>query len=200
MPFSTRNKTQDFEAEALPHLNDLFRTAIRLTVNKAEAEDLVQEVYLQAWRSFDRFELGTNCRAWLFKILMNKNMKRSRKWFGSTRESSEMTDHLAYEAPVPEYLSDEEVLLGLQKIPAHYREAILLTDVEEFSYRESADILEIPIGTIMSRLSRGRKLLRMELAEVAKCYGIRNSKTCAPNRTLMSTPRREINLLKRTGT
>ena len=181
MLFATNNKIDDFEAEALPHLNDLFRTAIHLTVNKAEAEDLVQEVYLQAWKSFHRFELGTNCRAWLFKILMNKNMKRSRNWYRAAKETNEMSDHLAYEPPVPEHLRDEEVLQGLQKIPAHYREAILLADVEEFSYRESADILEIPIGTVMSRLSRGRKLLRLELAEVAKCYGINNGESGAVN-------------------
>lgn len=166
-------KTEDFEAAALPHVNDLFRAAVRLAATRTEAEDLVQEVYLQAWKSFHRFEMGTNCRAWLFKILMNKNMKRSRKWFASVRESSETIDDISYVPPVSEQLSDEEVLLGLQKIPSCYREAILLTDVEGFSYKETAVILNVPIGTVMSRLNRGRKILRVELAEVAQSYGIK---------------------------
>lgn len=171
---SSRTRTEDFESAALPHLNSLFRTAVRLAANRVEAEDLVQEVYLQAWKSFHRFEMGTNCRAWLFKILMNKNMKRARKWFAAARESSEVIEDLTYVPPVSELLTDEDVLNSLQKIPTCYREAILLTDVEGFSYKETADILDVPIGTVMSRLNRGRKILRVELAEVAKSYGINN--------------------------
>lgn len=176
MAFGKVPTAEEFEAAALPHLNDLYRTALRLAANRAEAEDLLQDVYLQAWKSFHRFEIGTNCRAWLFKILINKNMRRSRKWFTLTRESDELLAGLAYEPPVSEHLSDGEVLLGLQKIPAHYRETILLTDVEGFTYQETADILAVPIGTVMSRLSRGRKLLRVEFANVAPCYGIKTAK------------------------
>ena len=173
MAFGKEPGTEAFEAAALPHLNDLYRTALRLAANSAEAEDLVQDVYLQAWKSFHKFTIGTNCRAWLFKILINKNMRRSRKWFALAKGSDDMLEGLAYEPPVPEHLNDEEVLLGLQHIPSYYRETILLTDVEGFSYKETADILAVPIGTVMSRLSRGRKLLRIELANVAPCYGIK---------------------------
>ncbi len=173
MQLSTRTQTEDFEVAAIPHVNELLRSAVRLAASRTEAEDLVQEVYLQAWKSFHRFEMGTNCRAWLFKILMNKNMKRSRKRFASVRESSETIEDIRYVPPVSERLSDEDVLIGLQKIQPCYRETILLTDVEGFSYKETADILNIPIGTVMSRLNRGRKILRVELAEVAQCYGIR---------------------------
>lgn len=173
MQSGNRTKTEDFEAAALPHVDALFRTAMRLAASRTEAEDLVQEVYLQAWKSFYRFEMGTNCRAWLFKILINKNMKRSRKWFASFRESSETIENIVYVPPVSEQLNDEDVLLGLEKIPTCYRKAILLTDVEGFSYKETADILNVPIGTVMSRLNRGRKILRIELAEVAQGYGIK---------------------------
>lgn len=166
------SKAEDFEAEALPHVNGLFRTAVRLATNRAEAEDLVQEVYLQAWKSFHRFEVGTNCRAWLFKILMNKTMKRSRKWFVLVKENSDTIGDVTYIAPVSEHLSDEQIISSLQKIPCYFREVILLTDVEGFSYKETADILNVPIGTVMSRLNRGRKMLRIELAEVAVSYGI----------------------------
>ena len=177
MLMGNRTKTEDFETAALPYVNDLFRTAVRFTANRTEAEDLVQEVYLQAWKSFHRFEMGTNCRAWLFKILMNKNMKRSRKWFATTKETSEMIEDVTYIPPISEHLTDEEVLLGLEKIPDCYREAVMLTDVHEFSYKETANILNVPIGTVMSRLNRGRKILRIELAEVAECYGIKMHKS-----------------------
>lgn len=174
MLFSRGIKAEDFETAALPHLNDLFRTAVRLTANRREAEDLVQEVYLQAWKSFHRFELGTNCRAWLFKILFNKfKHHRRRRLFRLVEDSEKAIDALTYEPPVPEHLSDGEILTALGGITEQYREAIVLVDVEEFSYKEVAFILKVPIGTVMSRLSRGRRLLRVLLAEVAASYGIK---------------------------
>ena len=172
MLFGERNKTEDFEAAALPHLNDLYRTAARLVSSRAEAEDLVQETYLQAWKSFHKFTIGTNCRAWMFKILLNKVKHHRSKWLGLLKRSEELPEMLMYEPPVPEHLRDEEVLLALEKIPLCYREAVLLADVQEFSYKEVAFILKVRVGTVMSRLSRGRKLLRAELGEVAADYGI----------------------------
>lgn len=164
-----------FEAEAMPHLNDLFRTAARLTGERAKAEDVIQEVYLQAWKSFHRFESGTNCRAWLFKILFHCVNHQRRKWFRFPlqKDADELIEaKLTYTPPVPEHITDQEILAALDRIPAEFRAAVLLVDVEEFGYKEAADIMGIPIGTIMSRLSRGRKLLRERLADVARTYGI----------------------------
>ncbi len=172
MLFGDRNKTEDFEAAALPHLNDLYRTAARLATSRAEAEDLVQETYLQAWKSFHKFTIGTNCRAWMFKILLNKVKHHRSKWLSLLKRSEELPEMLMYEPPVPEHLCDEEVLAALEKIPLCYREAVLLADVQEFSYKEVAFILKVRVGTVMSRLSRGRKLLRAELGEVAADHGI----------------------------
>jgi RNA polymerase sigma-70 factor (ECF subfamily) len=159
----------------MPHLNDLFRTAARLTGERAKAEDVVQEVYLQAWKSFHRFESGTNCRAWLVKILFHCVNHQRRKWFRFPlqKDADELIEaKLTYTPPVPEHITDQEILAALDRIPAEFRAAVLLVDVEEFGYKEAADIMGIPIGTIMSRLSRGRKLLRERLADVARTYGI----------------------------
>jgi len=164
-----------FEAEAMPHLNDIFRTASRMLGERARAEDVVQEVYLQAWKSFARFEPGTNCRAWLYKILFHCVNHHRRKWFRFPllKEAEEFLEaNLTYEAPVPEHLTDEEILAALDAIPGDFRAVVLLVDVEEFAYKEAAEILSVPIGTVMSRLSRGRKLLREQLTEVARSYGI----------------------------
>jgi RNA polymerase sigma-70 factor (ECF subfamily) len=164
-----------FEAEAMPHLNDLFRTALRLTGERGNAEDVMQEVYLQAWRSFDRFESGTNCRAWLYKILFHCVSHHRRKWFRFPllKETEEFLEaNLLAPAPVAEHVTDGEILKALDEIPAEFRSVVLLVDVEEFAYKEVAGILSIPIGTVMSRLSRGRALLRKRLAEVASAYGI----------------------------
>ncbi len=169
-------RVEDFEAAALPHLNELFRTAARLVGNRTEAEDLIQETYLQAWKSFHRFELGTNCRAWLFRILLNK-ANHHRKWLFWRKcydSLVELESSLEYQPPINEQLGDEEVLRALERLPRHYREAVLLADVEDFTYREIAAIQRVPIGTVMSRISRGRKLLRAKLAGVAESYGIRN--------------------------
>ena len=177
MIFGRSTPKEEFESAALPHMNALYRTAARVVNNRSEAEDLVQETYLQAWKSFHRFEPGTNCRAWLFKILFHLIQHQRRKWHNSklVQESEEMLlqDTVAYEPPVPEHLSDQEVLAALEKISVQYREVVLLADVQEFSYKEVAATLGVPVGTVMSRLSRGRKLLRAELSRVAEGYGIR---------------------------
>lgn len=161
---------ESFEAQALPHLNDLFRAATSILGNRTEAEDVAQEVYLQAWKSFHRFTPGTNCRAWLFGILFHVIHHHRRKWFKLTlmAENEEMfAETVPYEPPVSEHLSDEEMLLAFKKLPPQFAEVVMLADVYEFSYKEVHEALGIPIGTVMSRLSRGRQLLRVHLANFA---------------------------------
>ncbi len=177
MLFFQKARSEEFEAVALPHLNDLFRTAKRLLGEQAVAEDVVQEVYLQAWKSFHRFERGTNCRAWLFTILFNTVHHYRRRWASSAVSEGDeaLEEKLQYTPPVPETLMDEEVLTALDRIPPDFRAVVLLADVEEFSYKEVAGILKIPVGTVMSRLSRARNLLREELATVAQSYGIKKA-------------------------
>jgi RNA polymerase sigma-70 factor (ECF subfamily) len=175
MFFSHRPRTEDFEAAAMPHMHDIYRTAARLLGNTTGADDVVQDVYLQAWKSFGQFEPGTNCRAWLFKILFHTLHHYRRKWLSLriVKESEEVLDQApASTPPLPEHITDEEMLAALEKVPQDFRAAVLLVDVEEFSYKEAAGILNVPVGTVMSRLSRGRRLLRERLAEMAQSYGI----------------------------
>lgn len=170
-----RASLAEFEAEAMPHLRDLHRTAQRILRDPARAEDVVQEVFLQAWKSFNRFEPGTNCKAWLFKILFHSINHYRRKWFRLrllSEKEEYLEENLTWTPPVAETLTDEEILAALDRIPPDFRSVVLLVDVEEFAYKEVAEILSIPIGTVMSRLSRGRKLLRESLAGVASSYGI----------------------------
>ena len=173
---STQDRLDEFEAAALPHLDDLFRTASRLAGSRTDASDLVQETYLQAWKSFERFQQGTNCRAWLYKILFHvvHHHWRKRRRFNLrfTREDEPgLEETIAWEPPVRHDIEDKEVVVAFEKLPPAFREVVLLVDVQEFSYKEAADVLGVPIGTVMSRLSRGRKLLRRELAEYAASYG-----------------------------
>ena len=176
MFFRPKIRVEDFEATAMPHLADLYRSASLLLQSPAEAEDLVQEVYLEAWKSFHRFEPGTNCRAWLFKILFHRLhhvrrrlLKASRvEYFGGPAD----LDNVIAAPPVPQEIRDEDVLQALANVPPDFREVVLLADVQEFSYKEIAQTLRIPLGTVMSRLNRGRGLLRRKLAEVASQYGI----------------------------
>ena len=172
---STSSRKAEFESAALPHLSDLYRAASHIIGNRTEAEDLVQETYLQAWKSFDRFELGTNCRAWLFKILFHVIQHHRRKRFRLrlTDENAEIFEQtLIYEPPVPQDLSDEEILASFQKIPEQYREVVLLSDVYDLTYKEIQETLGIPPGTVMSRLSRGRQQLRSHLANLAEASGM----------------------------
>lgn len=177
MFFHPKVRVEDFEAEAMPHFLDVYRTARLLAQDSAEAEDLVQEVYLQAWKSFHRFEIGTNCRAWLFKILFHRLHHFRRRWGKAAKvkayEKPEDQDSIIAETPVPQEIRDEDVLNALGRVPIEFREVVLLADVQEFSYKEIAETMRLPLGTVMSRLSRGRKLLRQELAGVAAAYGIR---------------------------
>ena len=156
-----------FEAEALPHVDRLFRLALWFERNRHEAEDLVQETMTQALQSFHRFQPGTNCRAWLVTILQhvrsNRRRSRSRSPLVSDPDDT-IAKATPFVPPVPQHLTDEEVLGALRGIPAQFQEVIVLCDVEDLTYKEIADALAIPMGTVMSRLHRGRGLLRIELA------------------------------------
>ena len=171
-----RRLREEFDHAAMPHLAELRRAATRLCGNRDAADDLVQETYLQAWRSFARFQPGTNCRAWLYKILMFSHSKQRRSW---SRQPSMMEldqageKALLFDPPTPDVLSADIIKAAFERVPEPFRTAVVIVDVEEFTYREAADILAVPIGTVMSRLSRGRKLLRHELS----CAGALNLDT-----------------------
>src|SRR5881227_1938860 len=134
MLFSRKPRTEDFEAAALPHMNDIYRTAVRLLGAGSGADDVVQDVYLQAWKSFSQFELGSNCRAWLFKILFNTLHHYRRKWLHTrmVKEPDEVLDHAVAMAPIPSHITDEEILAALGEVAQDYRAVVLLVDVEEF--------------------------------------------------------------------
>jgi RNA polymerase sigma-70 factor (ECF subfamily) len=174
--FRAKVQLESFEAVAMPHLMDLYRTACLLLRDRHEAEDLIQDTYLEAWKSCHRFEMGTNCRAWLFKIMFHRLHHLRRRLVKTSRvvtiDDPDGQVELAAEPVVPQEIRDEDVLNALAKVAVEFRDIVLLADVEEFSYKEIAETLRIPLGTVMSRLSRGRKLLRQELAEVARSYGI----------------------------
>ncbi len=169
---NSQQRLEAFEAEAVGYAGQLFRVALRVCRDREKAEDLVQETYLQAWRSFHRIELGTNLRAWLFKILFNVHYSRLRRErLNLTPVEETIAETIAYDPPAPQRLTDEEVLAALERLPRDFQIPVVLSDVEELSYREIAEAMQIPIGTVMSRLHRGRKLLRMELANYAREAG-----------------------------
>ncbi len=177
---------KDFEAEAMPFTGDLFRVAMFLKRNRDEAEDLLQETMLQAFKSFHRYKLGTNCRAWMTTIMYNTHYKQLKK---TTRlKLVEDKDELIaktvpFEASVPERITDQDVLAALENVPGHFKEILVLSDVEGYSYKEIASIVDIPIGTVMSRLHRGRKILRNELALYARTFGIGNNEEAGISKT-----------------
>ena len=162
-----------FEAEALASIDSLYRTALRLTRDAADAEDLVQDTYLKAFRAAARFEPGTNLRAWLFTILHNTARNRARDRARETvTADSETVERAAETSPAlggepgdtPESLLlretlDPDLKAAIDALPDAFRQAVWLRDVEEFSYAEIADMLQIPPGTVMSRISRGRRML-----------------------------------------
>jgi RNA polymerase sigma-70 factor (ECF subfamily) len=175
-----------FERDALPLLRELYGAAIRMTRNRSDAEDLVQETYLRAYRSFDTFEEGTNLRAWLYRILTNAfiNLYRKRQREPQTVSDEEVPDWYLYEklaergaessaeARVLESLPDEDVRSAVNSLPQQFRLAVLLADVEGFSYKEIAEILDVPMGTVMSRLHRGRRALEKRLWDVMRERGL----------------------------
>jgi len=180
--------TDEFEGEALRHLDALYRTALRMTRSEADAEDLVQETYIRAFRFRDQFTLGTNMKAWLFRILTNTFINTYRRKaaqpevtdlegvdeFSLYRRMAD--DRAASSSPDPEAellksVVDTEVTDALEELPEKFRTTVLL-DVEGFSYKEIAEMLGIPIGTVMSRLHRGRKFLQKRLYDLARERGI----------------------------
>ena len=178
-------RQEEFEAVALEHFDVLYSTAMRLTRNPPEAQDLVQETYLKAYRFFDRFEPGTNIKAWLFTILRNTHINTYRK----ASRQQEQTDFERVEpfyadptlfpewsdqAPLEEVLRhvvQDDVKRALDALPEVYRMVVLLADMADFSYKEIAAIIDCPEGTVMSRLFRGRRLLRNSLEEFARKNG-----------------------------
>lgn len=165
----------DFDSSALTHLPELLRVAVRWCGNREAAEDLVQDTYLQAWRSFHRFEPGSNCRAWLFKILLFSHSRqlrdRSRRPI-TTELQDDGGSALLFDPPTPDALTAASVNAAFEELAEPFRTAVMLVDVEEFTYREAAEMLSVPIGTVMSRLSRGRRLLRHALARQAAGLGL----------------------------
>ena len=175
-----------FEREALPLLQGMYAAANRLTRNPADAEDLIQETFLRAFRGFHQFQEGTNLKAWLYRILMNTFINSYRKKLRQpqTISDEEVDDWYLYsrmaegsaepsaEMAVLEALPDEDVQEALSSLPEQFRIAVLLADVEGFSYKEIAEITGVPIGTVMSRLHRGRKALEKRLWDVVRERGL----------------------------
>ena len=176
----------NFEAAAMPFVDSLYSTAYRMARNAEDAEDLVQETYLKAFKYYDKFQEGTNFKAWLFKILKNTFINSYRKKrqvpaqsdFADIEDSleSRLSDEIRRRSPDPEHLAlesvlDEDVQRALDELPDDYRMAVILADLEDFSYKEVAAILEIPVGTVMSRLYRGRKALEEALLRYARRRG-----------------------------
>ena len=175
-------KAQRFERDAMPFLDQLYGAAMRMTRNPTDAEDLVQETYLKAFAAFDSFQEGTNLRAWLFRILTNTytNQYRRKQRQPYQASADELTDWQlndaqeritsaprSAEAEALDRLADSDVVEALAAIPEDFRLAVYLADVEGFSYKEIAEIMDTPVGTVMSRLHRGRKLLRESLRDYA---------------------------------
>jgi RNA polymerase sigma-70 factor, ECF subfamily len=175
-----------FEREAIPLLSELYGGALRLTRNPSDAEDLLQETFLRAYRGFASFKEGTNLRAWLYRILTNAfiNIYRKRQREPQTVSDSDVEEWYLYdklgaegaeasaEAQVLDSLPDEDVQEALASLPDQFRLAVLLADVEGFSYKEIAEILDVPIGTVMSRLHRGRRALERRLWDVMRDRGL----------------------------
>ncbi len=180
MRFWKRSKKSEFEELTLPHLDALYNTALRLTRSESEAEDLIQETFLKAFRFFHRFQAGTHIKAWLFKIMTNTFINQYRKqqrdreivedwdWEHIMKSDADYRDN---EKQILDRFVSDQVMGALQQIPVDFRTIVLLADLEDFSYKEIAEIVECPIGTVMSRLYRGRRLLRKLLREYALEHG-----------------------------
>lgn len=178
-----RSGEAEFEDTALVHLDALYNLGLRLTHNRAEAEDLVQETYLRAFKNFHRFNPGTNCRAWLFTILRNVFLNRIRRNRTEMLEGDEEFPGADLDSlpsatfggtPEDEFFQTivhGDVERALRALPSPFLETVLLADLEGLSYREVAEVLGCPIGTVMSRLSRGRALLRRGLGRLARERG-----------------------------
>lgn len=177
-------KRRAFETEALPHMEALYRTALRMTRNRSDSEDLVQEAMAKAYRYWDKFQLGTNCRAWLFKIMTNIfiNDYRSKSRSPVSVDVDDIDDNFLYgqlasqglesspEQDLFAKILDGNVKKAIGELPDDFRMVVVLSFLEDFSYQEIADILDLQLGTVKSRLHRGRKLLQRQLYD----YAVRN--------------------------
>jgi RNA polymerase sigma-70 factor, ECF subfamily len=191
-----------FADQAMPLMSSLYSAALRMTRNPADAEDLVQETYLRAYRGFGGFQEGTNLKAWLYRILTNTfiNSYRSKKRRPDETELDEVEDLYLYrrlggleaatmgrsaEDELMDWFTEQEVKQAVEDLPEQFRMAVLLADVEGFSYKEIAEILDIPIGTVMSRLHRGRNRLQKALYEFAVRRGLADP---SPEESAASVP------------
>ena len=178
---------RQFEEQALPYMDQLYAAAMRMTRNPADAADLVQETFVKAFQAFKSFEQGTNLKAWLYRIQTNTyiNLYRKRQrdpyqgsideleeWQLGLATSSTATTNRSAEAEAIDHLPDSDVKDALASMPEDFRLAVYLADVEGFAYQEIADIMKTPVGTVMSRLHRGRRMLRERLADYARERGI----------------------------
>jgi len=172
-------KKKEFEEIAFSYMDSLYNVALRMTRDGSDAEDLVQDAYLRAYRFFDKFEKGTNFKAWLFKILKNVYINKYRKKsktpqmvdVSTIESSSDLGVSETPENAIFDQLLDDDITTAMDSLPEEFNLAIVLSDLEGFSYKEIAEILDIPIGTVMSRLHRGRKILRDSLYDYAKKRG-----------------------------
>ena len=180
---------EQFTTDAMQYAPQLFSTALRMTRSRSDAEDLVQETYVKGWRSFHTFQEGTNLRAWLFRIMTNTyiNKYNAQKRKGTEVELDDIEELFLYkrlgsidqsqlsssaEDQMLELFTDDEVKNALEELPEDFRMPVLLSDVDGFSYKEISEMLEIPIGTVMSRLHRGRKAMQKMLYEYARERGL----------------------------
>ncbi len=191
----SKERKREFETKALSYLDSLYNMAFRLVRDRTEAEDLVQETYLKAYRFFHRFQPNTNLKAWLFKILMNTFINRYHQqqrdrevienWDWDRFITEERFD--ASEREILDKVISKVVVEALEKIPVDFRTVVILADLEDFSYREIAEIVGCPIGTVMSRLYRGRRLLRKFLRDYAIEQGIISEKSAEEEKEVGKT-------------
>jgi len=179
-------RSWDFEAAAMPYVDSLYNTAYRMARNSEDAEDLVQETYLKAYKYYDKFQEGTNFKAWLFKILKNTFINSYRRKQQAPPESDFSEIEESFESLVSEEVSrkskspeqeflanvlDGDIQKSLEALPEDFRMVVVLADLEGFTYKEIAEILDVPVGTVMSRLYRGRRLLESAMLKYAREHG-----------------------------